>query len=254
MLPFLLAFTAALADEPDFEPFRPGHLQVQVGLGLQPPSKAFWWWWTMAEGFYPLSANADLGLVDFGKVSLSIGADASIANQPLLNPMLRLRAFTPWWAAPFGAPTTTERIASFDWRTLDRTVGGRLALHFNRAPGRPYLLLGGQNTWHRVTLESRDDPTLGGTTVRELPSLVLGAGASSLLPSGFLVGIEGRYHQVPLLEVPGMAVEVPDGGDPVVVPGYMRAPRSFVLRASVGYRLGGRRKVDPPLPESTGGS
>lgn len=257
MVSLWMVLSLALAvepTEPEFVPFLPGNVQVQVGFGLTPPSPGFFWWWRMAEGFYPVSATADVGVLSIGPIGVSAGADAHIANQPLLNTMLRLRAAVPWWLAIFRVPDTTERIASFDWRTLDRTVGGRLSVHANRAPGRPYVLVGIQNTWHRVSIASRSDVSVTAATTRELMSLAVGGGATSLLQSGFLVGIEGRYQRAPSREIPGIWVDPNDGLGEIRVPSYMRAPQSFVLRASVGYRLGGRRKPANMPSEAAGGS
>jgi hypothetical protein len=211
--------------------FRFGQLQLAAGLGIQAVGYRLSLW-PLVEGWHPASAQADLGVLDLGAFSVSLGVETSIATQLLVNPMLRLRerfGFLPWFP---GAGLE----ADYRWRAVNWRRGGRLAVHLTKLKGVPFVLIGVHQDVYGIRATSREDPSTTGRFQTVLTSASIGAGATSMLPSGFLVTAEVRYFQR-ILEF-GQQWSVPLGESGITVVRRMQ-PAPVILRASVGYRFGG---------------
>lgn len=215
-----------------FRPFGFGQVQVAGGLGMQFNGYTLPFW-SLIEGWHPASVSVDLSVLNAPALGLSVGVETSLATQLLANPVMRIRdrfGNLPW------IPGVSGSEANYTWRARDWMRGARLGVHLNRLPGIPFVLLGIQQDAYAIRATFRDDPTLTGVFRTTTVSANLGAGATSVLPSGLLVTLEARY----ILELAGPPNwAVPVG---VVDVGIVRRmqPPPVVFRGAVGYRLGGR--------------
>lgn len=246
----MLGFLAwALAAEPAPRAFGPGELQAQVGMAFQfngydlsvlP----------LIEGWHPLHASVDAGLLRLGSVTVGIGAEASTARQVLVNPMMRVRALIGDVRFLPGAGEEA------DWRWSPRlhTAGGRLTVHPTKMAGFPFFLMVVERAAYRLDGVHRED---GRTTSleRDLWVGALGAGVSSLLPSGLLVSGEVRYsHRI--TEIGRWVVPVAEDVA-IGLPRRMAGPAPVLMRFSLGVRLGGRKVSRPSssaAPSSSSGA
>jgi hypothetical protein len=223
--------------------FRAGRMQFRLSGGIELRGVTIPQLLSVIDGWYTTSATLDVGLVNFGKVTVGVGVEGAYARQPLLNPMLGARRWLgdaiPDWVPRILIPIPLNPGAAADWKWFprDRTVAGRLHVHLNGVPGRPYLVAALGQSRYRLDVENRDNGRTGQVRANMMVGQI-GAGGTRTLKSNLIINGEillSRRLINPLAT--RFEFDPDDDTDDLAILGRVRPPSAFRFSIGVGYRL-----------------